>query len=115
MASSGDYYVYTAGLLDWDKTTDGSGDGDYYSADGNKSITIKQSALTNAPDGKYGIIFWFTDTDDEGNTVRVYMVQPIIIVNEDGVAGAGDNFTPKAIDKQNEGTFDVEMCDNDSV
>ena len=116
VAGSGDYYVYTAGLLDYNGTTgiDYKFDADPVTGKPTKVI-IDPAALTTAPDGKYGIILWFTDTDDEGNTVRVYMVQPIIIVNEDGVAGTGENFTPKAIDKFNEGTFDVEMCDNDSV
>ncbi len=108
VAGSGDYYVYTAGLLDYDS---GSG-GDYTATD--SSITIKADALKYAPDGKYGIVFWFTDTDDEGNTVRVYMVQPLIIVNSKKVEGTGDNFTPDGLDFS-KGTFDVEMCDNDSV
>ena len=104
VAGSGDYYVYAAGLLDYTA--------DYTATD--SSITIKADALKLAPDGKYGIVFWFTDTDDEGNTVRVYMVQPLIIVNSKKVEGTGDNFTPKGTDFS-KGTFNVEMCDNDSV
>ena len=44
-------------------------------------ITFSNSALANAPTGKWAFVFWFRDTTDSG-AQRVYMVQYVTIVPE---------------------------------
>ena len=101
-ALSGDYEVYEQGLL--------LSDGTDYTLTSNK-LTIKAAATQTAPEGKFGIVFWY---QDQGT--MVYMVQPIILVNKDGVFGVGDNFTPTDAAKEGTtGVFDAELCDYDSV
>ncbi|MBR0159707.1 MAG: hypothetical protein IJQ02_00215, partial [Oscillospiraceae bacterium] len=108
-ALSGDYEVYEHGLLLSGGAAVGDGDEEYTVKDG--VLTIKADATKAAPEGKFGIVFWY---QDQGT--MVYMVQPIILVNEDGVFGVGDDFTPTDEDfKGTTGIFDAEMCDYDSV
>ena len=108
-ALSGDYKVYEHGLLLSGGEEVGDGDEEYTVKDG--VLTIKADATKAAPEGKFGIVFWY---QDQGT--MVYMVQPIILVNEDGVFGVGDDFTPTDEDfKGTTGVFDAEMCDYDSV
>ena len=107
LASSGDYNVYKQYLLDYDASETPPAS-DYAATD--SSVTIFKDALVNAPEGKFGVVFWFTDQD-----TRVYMVQPVIIVDKAAVEGTGDNFTPVSFSDYTQGTFDVEMCDPGSV
>ncbi len=102
-ALSGDYKIYEAGLLLTDPK-------DYELT--SSTLKIFASATQTAPEGKFGIVFWY---QDQGT--MVYMVQPIILVSENGVFGVGDVFTPtdKPLYKGTTGVFDAEMCDYDSV
>ena len=121
VANNGDYYTYVAGLLDFaadpDSTTVNGTDYDLVGTPPNiTGIKIKDTALANAPEGKFGVVLWFKDIDDDGTVTRVYLVQPVILVRDDGVFGEGDNFTPTDADLSgNTGDFDVEMCDQGSV
>ena len=113
LAGSGDYATYKSYLLDYDAsapTDRAKSDYEFDSTTKPTKVTIHKEALVSAPDGKFGVVFWFKDQD-----TRVYMVQPVIIVNKDAVEGVGDNFTPTTFGDNSKGTFDVEMCDANSV
>ena len=78
--------VYRAGYLIYD---DGVKGGDYTLSNNPVTqpnadpitVTIKDSAIKDAPTGKWAVVFWFKDTTDSGST-RVYMVQYVTIVPE---------------------------------
>ena len=106
IATSGDYDMYVAYLLEYGKK---GSEIDFVLTD-DKTITIKKEALVTAPDGKYGIVFWYMD-----GSSRVYLIQPVILVTTQEVEGVGDNFTPTTFGNNSSGTFDVEMCDANSV
>ncbi|MBR4473375.1 MAG: LPXTG cell wall anchor domain-containing protein [Oscillospiraceae bacterium] len=102
LATSGNYDIYTKYLL----TTNPA---EYDFSEPGK-ITIFAKALAEAPEGKFGVVFWYMDGDQ-----RVYMVQPVIFANKNAVEGTGTNFKPDSPTNYSKGTFDVEMCDYGSV
>jgi len=44
------------------------------------TVTILDDAVVNATAGKYAVVFWFKDTDENGDVTRVFMVQYVTIV-----------------------------------
>ena len=80
--SSGNAAIYKAGYLIYD--TDYTVNYDFSKDPPDPipdplTVTIKGSAIKNAPTGKWAVVFWFKDTTDSGST-RVYLVQYVTIV-----------------------------------
>ena len=79
--NSGNINVFRAGYLAYgdEYTIDPKPDETNQTTDPFKVI-IKNDAVVNATAGKYAVVFWFKDTDDNGDVTRVYLVQYITIV-----------------------------------
>ena len=73
------------------------------------TVTIYDSAVIDAPNGKWAVVFWFRDTANSGDSTRVYMVQYVNIVPQLEIKGVGYNYD------EDTKTFEAEKCDYDSI